>query len=118
SELRHQKVYSLTDAGRDAARRLLLDTGGTEAAVDILRMLDQRPLSAAYLIKKFPAAQEVLRSLEKKRLVEKEESESDRDPLRAASARLRLEFSGRPAGVKLAKAERELVAFLELHPGS
>ncbi|MCX6624317.1 MAG: primosomal protein N', partial [Acidobacteria bacterium] len=118
AEMRHQKVYSLTDSGRDAARRLLLDTGGAEAAVDILRLLEQRSLSAAYLIRKFPGAQQVLRSLEKKGLVEKEENEAERDPLRAASSRLRVEFSGRPAEAKLSRAERELVSFLELHPGS
>ena len=118
AEMRQQKVYSLTTSGRDAARRLLLDTGGTEPAVEVLRMLEQRPLSAAYLTKKIPAAAEILRSLEKKRLVEKEEDLTERDPLRAASSRLRVEFAGRPAEVKLSRGERELVAFLELHPGS
>ncbi len=118
AELRQQKVYSLTDEGRDTARRLLLDTGGGDGAVEILRMLEQRSLSVTYLTRKFPTAQDILRALEKKRLVEKEESEAERDPLRAAAARLRVELTGRPAGVKLARAERELISFLELHPGS
>ena len=44
--------------------------------------------------------------------------EEDRDPLRAPSDRLRLELAGDRPEVKLSKPERELVAFLELHPGT
>lgn len=117
-EIRHGKVYSLTDAGRDATRQLLLGTPGDEPTVKMLRALEQRPLSASYLAKKIPNADRAIRSLEKKGFIQAEEVESERDPLRAASSRLRVEFSGRPAGTKLNKAERELVAFLELHPGS
>ncbi|MGI8992493.1 MAG: replication restart helicase PriA, partial [Bryobacteraceae bacterium] len=40
------------------------------------------------------------------------------DPLRAASANLRIDLLGAPPEGKLPKPERELIAFLELHPGS
>ncbi len=117
-EMRHTKTYALTDAGRDAARQLLLGAAGDDPLAGLLRLLEQRPLSAAYLLKKAPLAKRALRSLEKKGLVRAETGEEARDPLRAAAARLRVEFRGRPAQVKLSKRERELVAFLELHPGS
>ena len=47
-----------------------------------------------------------------------EEEHGERDPLRAAAERLQAEFVQRPLpDLKLKKAERELLAFLELHPG-
>ncbi len=60
----------------------------------------------------------MLRSLEKKGFVEVEDVAAERDPLRAGSARLRVEFVTRPDDTKLPKAERELLAYLELHPGT
>ena len=44
--------------------------------------------------------------------------QTERDPLRAPAARLRVEFAAEPDGKKLNKPERELHAFLALHPGS
>jgi len=117
-EIRRTRVYSLTDAGRDAARQLLLGDPGEEPAVQLLRLLENRPLSAAWLARKVPQAERAIRSLVRKGFLEVEDSHAERDPLRASSARLRVQFSGRPAGVKLTKAQRELVAYLELHPGS
>src|SRR5579862_1176019 len=118
SEIRQGKVYSLTDAGRDAARQLLFDSSGGDPVVQILRMLDQRPLSAAYIERKLPLAVNALRALERKHFVAVEQVQTERDPLRAPSGRLRVELTGaKPAG-KPGKPERELLAFLELHPGS
>ena len=117
-EIRRTKTYVLTDAGRDATRQLLLGASDEDPVVAILRLLEARPLSAGYLKAKLPLADRALRSLEKKGLIQIENLDSDRDPSRASSARLRLEFKGRPADVKLTKRERELAAFLELHPGS
>ena len=118
AEIRSGKIYLLTDAGLDAARQLLLDAAPDDAAAQILHALEQRSLSAAYLKKKFPMGEHVLRSLEKKGFVASERTQDARDPLRAPSQSLRVEFAGaRPEG-KLPKAERELLAFLELHPGS
>src|SRR5579872_4369612 len=55
-EVRAGKVYSLTASGLDAARQLLLDAGPEDPVAVMLRMLEKRPLSAAYLAKKFPLA--------------------------------------------------------------
>jgi primosomal protein N' (replication factor Y) len=117
-DVRHTRIYSLTPSGRDVARQLHLSSDvGDDPAFQILRLLDARPLSASYLAKKVDRGAALLRSLEKKGLVESEDTAAERDPLRASAARLRAEFLGR--GVeKLPKSERELLSFLELHPGS
>ena len=118
SDIRRGKVYSLTDAGRDAARQLLFDSSPEDPTVQILRMLDQRPLSAAYLERKLPLAGNALRALERKHFVVVEQVQTERDPLRTPSERLRVDLTGAAPSGKLAKPERELLAFLELHPGS
>src|SRR6516225_4960927 len=59
SEIRRGKVWSLTDAGRDAARQLLLDASPEDLAAQVLRMLEKRPLNAAYLAKALPLADKV-----------------------------------------------------------
>ena len=118
SEIRTGKIYSLTDAGRDAARQLLLEASAEDPVAQVLRALEARPLSAAYLAKKLPLADKVIKSLEKKGFIFPEQVHEDRDPLRAPSDRLRVEFARGPGEVKLTKSERELAAFLELHPGT
>jgi primosomal protein N' (replication factor Y) len=122
SDIRRGKVYSLTDAGRDAARQLLFDSSPEDPVVQILRMLDRRPLSASYLERKLPLAANALRALERKRFVMVEQVQTERDPLRASSERLRVEAAVQPTRLaptaKLGKPERELLAFLDLHPGS
>jgi primosomal protein N' (replication factor Y) len=118
-DLRRGKVFSLTKSGRDAARQLHLNEAGAEdPATEILRLLEVRALSASYLKQKVQKAAAVLRALEKKGFVEAEDVAAERDPLRASAARLRAEFIRRPAAEKLPKAERELLSYLELHPGS
>ena len=48
-----------------------------------------------------------------------EDLQAQRDPLRASAARLRASWlAPAPEGLKLTKRERELHAFLELHPGT
>jgi primosomal protein N' (replication factor Y) (superfamily II helicase) len=132
SEIRRGKIWSLTDSGRDAARQLLLDSSPEDAVLQILRMLEKRPLSASYLAKSMPLADKAIRALERKRFIVAEEVQVERDPLRAPSERLRVELRGELRGEqrvetgrgdkglepKLNKPERELRAFLELHPGS
>jgi len=120
SEIRRGKVWSLTDSGRDAARQLLLDSSPDDPVLKILRMLEKRPLSASYLTKTMPLADKAIRALERKRFIVAEEVQVERDPLRAPSERLRVELAGGAKGPepKLNKPERELRAFLELHPGS
>ena len=118
-EVRKTKLYSLTDSGRDAARQLALGAAEEDSAVQVLQLLENRPLSAAYLEKKLPAAARVIRSLEKKGFIEIENLEAQRDPLRASATRLRASWLAVvPDDIKLSKRERELHAFLELHPGT
>ncbi|MGA2195479.1 MAG: primosomal protein N' [Bryobacteraceae bacterium] len=118
AEMRHGKIWSLTDSGRDAARQLLLDAAPDDPVAQILHMLEKRPLSQAYLAKALPLADKAMRSLERKGFIVVEQVEMTRDPLRAPSERLRVELSGVAGDAKLNKPERELRAFLELHPGS
>src|SRR6202790_2683988 len=121
-EIRRGKVYSLTKLGRDVARQLHLGTDDADdQAATALRMLDARPLSASYLKQKIQNAAAVLKSLEKKGFIEAEDVAAERDPLRASAARLRIEFVERPPEpppAKLPKSQRELLSYLELHPGS
>jgi primosomal protein N' (replication factor Y) len=101
----------------------------------ILAMLEKRPLSAAYLSRILPLADKAIRSLDRKGFIAAEDVQTERDPLRAPATRLRVELiqsepgpEGTPSGSghsvpslpdgKLNKPERELKAFLELHPGS
>jgi primosomal protein N' (replication factor Y) len=118
SEIRRGKVWSLTDAGRDAARQLLLDSSPDDPAAKVLGMLEKRPLSAAYLAKALPLADPAVRALERKGFIVAEQVQTERDPLRAPAERLRVELAAPAEGLKLNKAERELHAFLQLHPGS
>jgi primosomal protein N' (replication factor Y) (superfamily II helicase) len=118
SEIRTGKVYSLTDAGRDAANQLLLDDDPKDPVMQVLRALEHRGLSASYLKKKFEGAEKAIKSLEKKGFVSAEATQDTRDPLRAASENLRIQARDIESTVKLPKAERELIAFLSLHPGT
>jgi primosomal protein N' (replication factor Y) len=119
AEIRRGKVYSLTDAGRDAARQLLLDASPEDPVAQVLRMLEARPLSAAYLTRKLPLADKAIKSLERRGFIASEQVQTERDPLRAPSDRLRVELAPkRDPDAKMTKAERELAAFLELHPGT
>jgi len=117
-EVRRSKVFSLTDAGRDAARQLLLGAGDTTASVEILRMLERRPLRDTYLKQKVPNAARAIRTLQRKGFLSIDDAHEERDPLRSSAARLAVEFRGSRPEDKLNKAERELIAYLELHPGT
>lgn len=118
-EMRRGKQYSLTDSGRDAARQLFLaDTGSDDPSVELLRLLEARPMAESYLKSKFANAKRLLQSLEKKGFLDVEDVEAERDPLRASAERLRVELIEFPQSGKFPKAERELLAFLEMHPGS
>jgi primosomal protein N' (replication factor Y) (superfamily II helicase) len=125
SEIRRGKVWSLTDSGRDAARQLLLDSSPDDPVAQVLKLLERRPLNAAYLAKTLPLADKAIRSLERKGFIVAEQVQTERDPLRAPAERLRVELGVRDrglgigeSGARLNKPERELSAFLELHPGS
>src|SRR5258708_19414008 len=88
SEIPNGKIYSLTDAGRDAARQLLLDAAAEDPVAQVLRALEARPLSAAYLAKKLPLADKGIRSLEKRGFIFPEHGQEDPAPLRRPSDRL------------------------------
>jgi primosomal protein N' (replication factor Y) len=120
SEIRRGKIWALTDSGRDAARQMLLDSSPDDPVLKILRMLEKRPLSASYLARTMPLADKAIRALERKRFIVAEDVQVERDPLRAPADRLRVELASGAKGPepKLNKPERELRAFLELHPGS
>lgn len=127
NDIRSGKTYSLTDSGRDAARQLGLDAAPEDVARQVLQALESRSLSASYFKRKFPLADRVIKALEKKGLIVAEQLVEDRDPLRSPADKLRIEAlrndsttatgSAAPPA-KLNKAERELLAFLDLHPGS
>jgi primosomal protein N' (replication factor Y) (superfamily II helicase) len=115
-EVRQTRTWELTDLGRDTSRQLVLAAGEGDPASKLLQMLEARPLSEAYLLKKLPESKRLLKSLQSKGFVTLEGEVVERDPLRASADRLQVEFVTRGEG-KLKKAERELLAYLELHPG-
>lgn len=118
TEQRHTTTYTLTDTGRDTIRQLTLTADEADVQVQILRLLEQRPLSSAHLKKKFDTAEQVIRALERRGFVQRENAVVDRDPMRAGAERLQVSFLQRPEATKgMKKAERELLSFLELHPG-
>jgi primosomal protein N' (replication factor Y) len=116
-ETRRSTQYALTDSGRQMARQLVIRPE-SDAALRLLAMLEERPRTATQLTVKIPNARTLLRGLLQRAWVSAEEKEEERDPMRASAERLEAEFVRRAdEGVKLKKAERELLAFLELHPG-
>jgi primosomal protein N' (replication factor Y) (superfamily II helicase) len=117
-EVRKSRVWTLTDRGHEMVRQLLMAEADEDPTVEILRSLEHRALSETTLERKHATAKRLLKALERKGLVEQEENLTERDPLRAPASRLSVEFEGRAEGEKLNKAERELVAYLELHPGA
>jgi primosomal protein N' (replication factor Y) (superfamily II helicase) len=122
-EMRRSVVYVVTETGRDIARQLSVNADRS-VPTQILRCLEQRPRSIDYLARQTEApkqaVQAAVQSLTRKGWLAAEESQVARDPLRAPASRLQVEFKRRPANddIKLKKQERELLAFLELHPGA
>ncbi len=117
AETSRSKIYALTDSGRDLVRQSLFGDADQTPQARLLRMLETRPLSASYLKTKLEDAARLLKSLEQKGLVAVEEDISAKDPMRAPAEMLRVRFTRRGEGLKLPKVERELLAYLELHPG-
>jgi len=116
-ETRRSTQYNLTDAGRQVARQLVIRPE-SDAALRLLAILEERARTATQLTAKIPNARTLLRGLMRRGWVSAEEKEEERDPMRASAERLEAEFVRRAEeNVKLKKAERELLAFLELHPG-
>ncbi len=119
AEIRSGKVYSLTDSGRDASKQLSIDPSAEDTFQQVVAMLAIRPVSAASIKRKVPLADKILKSLERKGWIAVEHTQNERDPLRAPSAKLRINVAATdPPATRLPKAERELLAYLALHPGS
>jgi primosomal protein N' (replication factor Y) len=121
ADIRAGKIYSLTSAGRDASKQLSIEAAADDSLNQVLQMLASRELSASHLKRKVPLADKILKTLERKGWVSVEHVQKERDPLRAPALRLRIALAGAGASdpaVKAPKAERELLAFLSLHPGS
>jgi hypothetical protein len=97
SEIRRGKVWSLTDAGRDAARQLLLDSAPDDPVAQRPAHARKAPALGAYLARKLPLADKAMRSLERKGFIVAEQVQTERDPLRAPSERLRVELAAGPA---------------------
>ncbi|HEU0120556.1 MAG TPA: primosomal protein N' [Bryobacteraceae bacterium] len=117
AETTRSKVYALTDAGRDIVRQSLFGEEDSSPQAKLLRMLEVRPLSLGYLKTKVEDASRLLKNLEQKGLAAMEEDVSAKDPMRAPAEQLRVRFLKRGEGLKLPKVEREVLAYLELHPG-
>jgi primosomal protein N' (replication factor Y) len=116
-EMRKTTQYLLTPTGRDIARQLSVMVA-KDAAATVMTLLDERPRSAEYLATKVVDAKTILRALVKRGWVDTEAQQQERDPLRASAERLVVEFRSRAEPeTKLKKSQRELLAFLELHPG-
>jgi primosomal protein N' (replication factor Y) len=116
-EIRQSTEFSLTEAGRDIARQLTIDVHG-DKSLKILALLEERSRSAEYLATKIEGARAIAQRLVKRGWIVAEQRHDERDPLRARADRLEAAFVARPfTGIKLKKSERELLAFLELHPG-
>jgi len=118
AEIRSGKIYSLTDAGRDASKQLSIDASADDSLNQVMRMLEARSVSAAHLKRKVPLADRALKSLERKGWIVAEQVQQERDPLRAPAAKLRITLTGAEPATRLPKSERELLAYLSLHPGS
>ena len=107
SEIRRGKIYSLTASGRDAARQLVLDASPDDPAVQILRLLERRPIAASYFARKLPLADKALRALERKGFVAVEQVQTERDPLRVSrrkTARRSLPDAAPPARLAQSRA--------------
>ena len=120
-EMRKSKMYALTDAGRDAARQLLLTAGERIRRFRCCSCWKAGPLSATYLKKKIPKLR-TSSALCKRRASSKIEDIASRSRsvarLRRTPPRGPGSHATRRTATKLTKAERELLAYLDLHPGS
>jgi primosomal protein N' (replication factor Y) len=119
AEIHAARFVSLTPLGHEAARQLPILAEEQDPVSQILRALERRPLAEATLKKKFPLAAGSLRSLMKKGYVALESVQRVRDPLRARTGVVMVEWQ-EAGGVpeKLSLGESRLLDYLKLHPGS
>ena len=118
-QIRRNKIFTLTDAGRDVARQSLLGIAeATDPALIVLKALDERPMSLESLRRRSPEAPQLMQEFQRKGYLRVEEEAHERDPLRAPATKLNVEGLAVESTEKLPKWERELLAFLHLHPGA
>jgi primosomal protein N' (replication factor Y) len=118
-EVRTSKIYTLTDTGRAEIRQTLLGLADAiESRLSVLKSLDERPQSLAALKRRFSEAPRFLAEFQKKGWVKAIEEASERDPLRSPANKLNVEGLDVLPEEKLGKWERELLAYLHLHPGT
>ena len=112
------RIYSLTDAGRDASRQMSIQPDAEDTVNQVIAMLAARPLSAAYHQEEDSAGgphPEIARA----QGLDCRRRRVSRTAIRCARRRQSC-ASRSPAPSlpgKLPKAERELLAYLALHPG-
>ena len=118
SEVRRNKVFTLTDAGRDVARQSLLGISeASDPSLLVLKALEDRPMTLDALKRRTPDAPQLVKDFQRKGYLKMEEEAHERDPLRAPATKLNVESVAAESTEKLPKWERELLAFLHLHPG-
>ena len=118
-EVRRNKVFTLTDAGRDVARQSLLGIAeASDPSLLVLKALEDRPMTLDALKRRTPDAPQLIREFQRKGYLKMEEEAHERDPLRAPATKLNVESVAAEPTEKLPKWERELLAFLHLHPGA
>ena len=118
-EVRRNKVFTLTDAGRDVARQSLLGIAeASDPSLLVLKALEERPMTLDALKRRTPDAPQLIREFQRKGYLKMEEEAHERDPLRAPATKLNVESIAAEPTEKLPKWERELLAFLHLHPGA
>ena len=116
-DTRTRKVVSLTPGGVLAARQFNRP-GSDDPSVNVLRALENRPLTATYLRKKVPGAAGALGGLERKRLLSVESVDTAADGLAGRGGRLMVEAGdAKSAPSKLTKGERWLLDYVRTHAG-
>jgi primosomal protein N' (replication factor Y) len=117
-EIRSGKMVALTPAGRDVAAQFMHSARPDDPFVQVLRSLEKRPLTEAYLKSKLPNSETALRSLQRKGFITVESVVKDRDPLLARGGSLTLEAADLSlAPEKPTLGERWLIELLRQHPG-
>ena len=120
ADIRSGKIYSLTDAGRDASKQLSIAASADDDVNQVMQMLAARSLSAAHLKRKIPLADkhsEIARDGVAGSW--SEEVRVERDPLRAPSAKLRIDSDGAPSRrANSRKPNGNCSRISSLHPGT
>ncbi|MFN8686585.1 MAG: primosomal protein N' [Acidobacteriota bacterium] len=118
-QVKRSRVWGLTEAGRSVARQSLLGiVEASDPALVVMKALDERGMTVEGLKRRVGEAGEILKEFQKKGWVRVEEEAQEKDPLRAPASKLNVEEVGGETEEKLGKWERELLAYLHLHPGA